>query len=205
MKTLVFSKELHGLKAYSDGGGILGHVDEFYFDDRSWNVRYLVLDVGHWLKNRKVLISPVAFRGVDWQNGSLRINATEEQIKKSPDASTDLPVARALEVQIHRHFGWGVTWPESFMGTKDDPAAGGEGKNYDPHLRSTRVLTGITLVRGAGEVFGTITDFLIDPESWRIELVSADCDKFHGVLFDPKSIQGIDVTRREIRIDQPTG
>jgi len=34
MKALVFSRELHGLKAYSHEG-LLGHVDEFYFDDRS--------------------------------------------------------------------------------------------------------------------------------------------------------------------------
>ncbi len=120
MKALVFSKDLHGMKTYSDGEVIVGHVDELYFDDRSWNVRYLVLDIGHRLENRKVLISPVALRGIDVREGRIRTNATAEQIEGSPDASTDLPVARALELQIHRHYGWGVTWPESFMGAHDD-------------------------------------------------------------------------------------
>jgi sporulation protein YlmC with PRC-barrel domain len=201
MKALVFSKELHGLKTYSDAGGIVGHVDEFYFDDRSWSVRYLVLDVGHWLKDRKVLISPVALRGIDLREARIRTNATAEQIERSPDASTDLPVARALELQIHRHYGWGVTWPESFMGAHDDPTVIDREK-HDPHLRSTRVLTGTTIVSPTGDVVGTISDFLIDTKSWRIELVAAECDKFHAVLLDPASIQEIDVTRRVVRVDQ---
>ena len=33
---------------------------EFYFDDRSWTVRYLIADTGGWLSGRTVLISPYA-------------------------------------------------------------------------------------------------------------------------------------------------
>jgi uncharacterized protein YrrD len=203
MKTNLFAKELRGLKVYSDET-LLGHVDEFYFDDQQWTIRYLVLDVGHWLKNRKVLISPVAIDGIGWEEGSIRIKATKEQIEHSPEASTDLPVARALEVQIHRHYGWGFSWPESFMGSKDDSAKS-EGKTYDPHLRSTRILTGTRLVTGAGDVFGTVVDFVIDPDSWRIGFVAADAEGVRKVLLDPKSVQEIDVARREIRIGEPKG
>jgi sporulation protein YlmC with PRC-barrel domain len=201
MKTLVSSKNLHGLSVYSDSGGILGDVDELYFDDRSWSVRYFVLEVGRWLNNRKVLISPLALRGVDWKNGRIRVNATREQIEKSPDASTDLPVARSLELQIRRHYGWGMTWPESFLGSKDGVAPGG-GRTYDPHLRSMRMLTGTTLVDGDGEALGTISDFLVDPETWRIEFVAAEGSKVRSVLLAPTVIYGIDMTRREIHVDQ---
>lgn len=148
-----------------------------------------------------MLISPVALGGIDWQEGGVRIEATEEQIRKSPEASTDLPVARALELQIHRHYGWGVSWPESYIGTKDDTGAGSEGKNYDPNLRSTRVLTGTSLVTNSGKTFGSVADFVIDPETWRIEFVAADRDRFRNILLDPKLVQGIDVTRREILIN----
>lgn len=201
MKTLVFSKNLHGLSVYSDSDGILGHVDELYFDDRSWTVRYLVVDVGHWLKNRKVLISPVALRGLDWQSGRIRIEATREQIEKSPDAGTDLPVARALELEIHRHYGWGMMWPEAFIGSRDEPASGA-GRTYDPHLRSTKILSGATLVDGDSESFGTIGDFVVDPETWRIEFVAAEGNKVRTVLIAPNAIHDIDVSRREIHVDQ---
>lgn len=200
MKTALYAGQLHGLKAYSDGA-FLGHVDEFYFDDQSWNIKYLVLDVGHWLTNRKVLISPLALGGIDWERGCIRIRATEEQIRNSPDANTELPVARALEARIHRHYGWGAAWPESFMGAKAD-AGENEGKAHDPHLRSTRVLTGSTLVTEAGEAFGKVADFLVDPESWRLEFLVSDCDRLHNVLIDPRLVRTINVTQPEIRMDR---
>jgi hypothetical protein len=41
--------------------GDLGKVDEFYFDDQSWTIRYVVVETGNWLTGRKVLISLAAF------------------------------------------------------------------------------------------------------------------------------------------------
>jgi hypothetical protein len=48
--------------------GEIGKVEDFYFDDRSWTMRYLVADTGNWLLGRKVLISPrrKAKRGGMW-------------------------------------------------------------------------------------------------------------------------------------------
>jgi hypothetical protein len=36
----------------------LGKVRDFYFDDRYWIVRYIVVDTRSWLPGRKVLVSP---------------------------------------------------------------------------------------------------------------------------------------------------
>jgi hypothetical protein len=40
--------------------GDVGRVDDVYFDDESWTLRYLVLKTGGWLSGRKVLIAPLA-------------------------------------------------------------------------------------------------------------------------------------------------
>jgi len=40
--------------------GLIGDVKEFYFDDETWHIRYLVIKTGGWLSGREVLISPVA-------------------------------------------------------------------------------------------------------------------------------------------------
>jgi hypothetical protein len=53
-------KQLYGDKLGASDGEI-GHVKDFYFDDQSWTVRYLVADTGSWLPGRQVLISPHAF------------------------------------------------------------------------------------------------------------------------------------------------
>ena len=38
--------------------GRSGAVDDVYFDDLSWMVRYIVVDTGRWVSGRRVLISP---------------------------------------------------------------------------------------------------------------------------------------------------
>ena len=46
--------------------GVIGEVDDLYFDDEDWAIRYLVVDTGTWLRDRKVLISPIAIGHPDW-------------------------------------------------------------------------------------------------------------------------------------------
>jgi hypothetical protein len=38
--------------------GIIGELKDFYFDDQSWVIRYLIVDTGTWLSGRKVCSSP---------------------------------------------------------------------------------------------------------------------------------------------------
>ena len=42
--------------------GDIGSVDDLYFDDLTWTIRYLVVDTGTWLPGRQVLISPRSVR-----------------------------------------------------------------------------------------------------------------------------------------------
>ncbi|MGA2519172.1 MAG: PRC-barrel domain-containing protein [Smithellaceae bacterium] len=55
------------LEGYAIGAtdGDIGKLDDFYFDDESWTIRYLVADTGNWLLSRKVLISPFALGKAD--------------------------------------------------------------------------------------------------------------------------------------------
>ena len=41
------------LKGYAIGAmdGDIGKVDDFYLDDESWTIRYLVAETGNWLLN----------------------------------------------------------------------------------------------------------------------------------------------------------
>jgi len=49
------------LKGYAidASDGEIGTVADFLFDDRTWLVRWLVVDTGTWLTGRKVLLHPV--------------------------------------------------------------------------------------------------------------------------------------------------
>ena len=45
-------KELEGY-AIRAIDGTIGHVQDFYFDDDSWVIRYFVVDTGSWLSGQR--------------------------------------------------------------------------------------------------------------------------------------------------------
>jgi hypothetical protein len=57
-------KDLRGY-ALRATDGVIGRVEDFYVDDEDWGIRYLVVNTGSWLSDRRVLPrqSPSATRG----------------------------------------------------------------------------------------------------------------------------------------------
>lgn len=90
--------------------GDIGHVDDLYFDDHSWVIRYLVVDTGTWLSHRKVLISPVAIGRPDSTIEVLPAAITKEQVTNSPDVDTEKPVSRQYEEVLHDYYGYPYYW-----------------------------------------------------------------------------------------------
>ncbi|MCA9875872.1 MAG: PRC-barrel domain-containing protein [Anaerolineales bacterium] len=102
-------KELRGYSIQATDGEI-GKVDDVYFDDIPWVVRYLVVKTGGWLSGRKVLLSQVALQRPDAQARHLPVSLTKEEVKDSPDIDTDMPVYRQHEVELHDYYGWAPYW-----------------------------------------------------------------------------------------------
>jgi hypothetical protein len=102
-------KQLYGEKLGASDGEI-GHVKDFYLDDRNWAVRYLVADTGTWLPGRRVLLSPHAIGTLYQDEKVLLVNLTRKQIADSPAIETHKPVSRQYEEQYHRYYGWPGYW-----------------------------------------------------------------------------------------------
>src|ERR1700679_3817287 len=84
---------LKGLVIHATDGD-LGTVDQFYFDDETWAIRYLTVETGGWLGGREVLISPFSVVHTDWQSRRLNVALTKKQVENSPDINTHQPVSR---------------------------------------------------------------------------------------------------------------
>ena len=96
--------------------GEIGHVRDFYFDDKTWTIRYLVADTGGWLTDRQVLISPHALGHLYPQGKVFLVNLTRKQIEKSPSIDEHKPVSRQHEEEYHRYYGYpyyAESWPLS--------------------------------------------------------------------------------------------
>jgi len=203
---------LNQLTGYSvhAADGTIGRVAEFFFDDEKWGIRYLVVDTGKWLSGRKVLLSPVALKKPDWDQRQFPVSLTVEMVKTSPDIDTDKPVARQHETELHRHYGWEVYWAgEAIMGSPDivesafrttERDANKGGRPFDPHLRTTRIVTGCRVHALDGDV-GRIADFIVDDESWIIRHLVVDTGRGPSekkVLVPPGWVKRIEWQERKV-------
>ncbi len=103
--------------------GEIGHVEEFYFDDERWALRYVVVNTGNWLSGRQVLISPFSVTLVDWEQRLLHVALTKSQIEQSPDIDAHQPVSRQMEAKYADYYGYPYYWGSPFLwGAEELPA-----------------------------------------------------------------------------------
>ena len=90
--------------------GEIGKVHDFYFDDQSWTVRYLVADTGYWLPGRLVLISPFALKGFDEREQRLNVTLTKQQIERCVGkklwGQRQGPMGKAQAIENHSGHGF---------------------------------------------------------------------------------------------------
>jgi len=175
------AKDLSGYKLDARDGEI-GSVYEFYFDDVSWTVRYLVADTGGWLDGRTVLISPYALDPADEDAKVIPVALTRDQIENSPSPATDKPVSRQFEMEYYPYFGWPAYWVGPYdwgmgsypvRGEQELPEASLSSEVADPHLRSTKDVAGRIIQALDGEI-GHVEDFVVDDETWAIRYLIVD-------------------------------
>jgi hypothetical protein len=189
-------KLLYGNKLGASDGDI-GQVKDFYFNDLTWAVRYVVADTGNWLPGRQVLLSPHAFGSIYPAGNAMLVNLTRKQIEGSPAIETHKPVSRQYEEDYYRYYGWPYYWegdglwggmrgfpilelPPKFASVEPPAATGPKPEHADAHLRSTQAVNGYHLQAGE-DIVGHVCDFLMDDKSWAInQLVVKIGHRFTG-------------------------
>jgi sporulation protein YlmC with PRC-barrel domain len=197
--------------------GELGRVDDLYFDDDRWTMRYLVVNTRHWATGRLVLISPFAIQHVDREHASLAVTLTRDQVEGSPSFETHRPISRQHEAAYAAYSGYPVYWggPELWglagyptlagLATTTHPAveAASEPPQEDSHLRSVRDVTGYAIVAVDGDI-GHVQDFVIDSRTWAIRLLIVDTSHWWSgrkVLLSPDWIRDIRWADRTVDVD----
>ena len=101
--------QLRGYRIDAEDGRI-GRVQDLYFDDGHWTVRYVVVETGTWLPGRRVLVSPVSLGPPDEGKHALPVRLTKAKIEDSPSIASERPVSRQLEKDIADYFSWPIYW-----------------------------------------------------------------------------------------------
>jgi len=188
-------KQLYGSKLSATDGEI-GHVKDFYFDDQSWVVRYVVVDTGSWLSGRQVLVSPHAFVSLDWTGKLLLLSLTRKQIEDCPSIESHKPVSRQYEEAYHKYYGWPYYWegsglwgmsgfpilelPPKLLPGEPASWSGPSPQSADAHLRSAQAVDGYHIQASDG-TNGHICDLMMDARTWAIlQLVVKTGHRFSG-------------------------
>ena len=211
--------------------GTIGHVKDLYFDDEAWVVRYLIVDTGGWLSNRKVLISPFAIGHPDWAAKTLPVSITKEQVKNSPNIDTDKPVSRQHEMEYLGYYGypnywggpglWGAGAYPGMMLTgvgysgaasqyrqvlAEGARAAAEAQrhqNDDPHLRSCQEVIKYHIQATDGDI-GHVQSLLIEEDTWAVRYLIVNTSNWwlgHEVLIAPQWIQNVSWPRNTISVN----
>lgn len=202
-------EHLYGMKLSATDSEI-GKVKDFYFDDQSWQIRYLVADTGGWLSGRQVLLSPHAFGEAAMGDASgdathIRVNLTRQQIEDSPAIESHRTVTRQYEEQYYNYHGWPNYWgggmlggaglptftPETFQ---TDTSHHGHNQRDDIHLRSTKAVTGYRVQATDGEM-GKVHGFVVDGKKWTINEIIIEPGQWRETLLLRVKVQHV------VRID----
>jgi hypothetical protein len=213
-------EDLFGIAVKATDGEI-GRVHDFYFDDHTWSIRYMIVDTGGWLSGRLVLISPVALQSPDWHGRAFPVSLTRQQIEDSPTIHNDMPVSRQHELELHKYYGWPTYWDgglfsgsavdllpqllvdsqaNSRQSSADDR---GRARGGDQHLRSLREVTRYHVQATDGQI-GHVGDFLVEDETWKIHYIVVDThDWLPGkhVLLSPNWIEQVNWEESKVRVD----
>lgn len=214
---------IDGLRNYSlrATDGEIGTVEDFYFDDQAWAVRYLQVDTGKWLPGRKVLISPLSLGRVDLEAKAIEVKLTKSQVEKSPDIDTHKPISRQHEMTLFNYYGYPYYWPGPYLwgpvpypagvpgpterGTLGEEIRAAEEREEeeDQHLRSAREVTNYTIEASDGEI-GHVEDFLVSDEDWAIRYILVDTRNWwpgKKVVVSPRWIREVSWPDKKVHVD----
>ena len=213
------AKEMHKFEIVARDGAI-GSIDDFYFDDERWAIRYVVVDTGRWLPGRKVLISPLSISQTRWNAQSVDVAISRDEVQNSPGIDVHQPVSRRREEEYLDYYGYPYYWGQAglwgahavpTMPTPEELAqrrlkaseaerkAAEEG---DAHLRSVAAV-GRYVIRASDGDLGHVDDVLFDDLSWAVRYLVVDTSNWwfgKHVLVAPEWISEISWRDRSVSV-----
>jgi len=208
-------KDLERYKVLATDGAI-GSVANFLFDDEKWVLRYLVVETGGYFDGREVLISPISFRTIDWDNRAFHLGLSKLKVQQSPKPETDEPLSRQYERSYYRYYGHPYYWGDSgYWGSGAYPSQLAEdvwrepggplaSASGDRHLRSVNEVRGYHIQGRDGEL-GHVQDFIVDEESWKVRYLVVDTSNWwigsKKVLVSPDWATNVSWADQKVYID----
>ncbi len=195
-------KELFGYSVAAIDGS-LGKLEDFLFDERSHDLRYLVADTGGWFDRRHLLVAPAAFGHTHWPARDFPVRISREQAAASPALVADAALSRRHEVALHSFFEWMPYWLSHSNGVPTAHVAAPDGGDEAaPSLCRAARLIGYQ-AQGTDSEIGHVVDFLIDDDQWKVRDVIVDTESWgepRTVIVSMALFRGIDAAAEKLLV-----
>jgi hypothetical protein len=96
------AKEVTGYYIHASDGEI-GHVEDFLVEDDDWSIHYLVVDTKNWWPGKKILVSPLSVRSIQWQDRQVNLGADRQKVKDSLAYDPTVTVDPIYRKTIHKY------------------------------------------------------------------------------------------------------
>jgi hypothetical protein len=184
--------------------GEIGKLKDIYFDDRSWEIRYFVAELGSWISERNVLVSPAVISAFD--GAVLNVELTKHELRACPHADSAIPVSLQRKYAERSIFEL-VCCAGSLINSGPIIVPPVENatdtiSNENPHLRSCSKVTNYSLATWDGNI-GITGDLLIDDHLWIIRFIAASIDNTcdsQVKLIEPQFIESIDHQESKVKL-----
>jgi len=90
--------------------GDIGHIVGFLVDEKSWAIRYVIVNTSNWWLGHQVIVSTEWVANVNWAESTVSLDMTRQAIKDSPAYDHAAVLDRDYETAIHAHYGREGYW-----------------------------------------------------------------------------------------------
>ena len=90
--------------------GAIGHVQGLLIDERTWSIRYMIVNTSNWWIGHEVLISPEWIEDVNWVTSTVTVDLARQAVKDSPPYNSATLLNRGEETDLYKHYGRDGYW-----------------------------------------------------------------------------------------------
>jgi hypothetical protein len=161
-------------------------MQAFLFDEETWEVKYLVVDLSNGLSNLAVVIAVIAIEQPNQVSQKFPIQLTKEQTRNSPILERRTLGSQRTQGVLNQTYSLFQYWALSGYSTVSLPSSSlwGTGNLLPSHqgesgitFRNSEVLIG-SHVKAVDGALGVIEDIVVDDASWSIRYMVANPKKW---------------------------
>lgn len=215
-------QSVNDLKGYNifATDGLIGNIEEFYFEDTNYVIQYIVANTGNWLSGKQNLISPFRISHLDKEKRQIHVALTKEQVENSPTIDKHKPVSRQMEKIVSDYYGTAYYWDKrpdlnaSQLAIANAAAATVKSAittqsvistepQQDVHLRSVQEVASYEISALDGSI-GTVADFILETDDWKIHYLTIDTGNWlpgKQVLISAGWVDQINWSQRKVKVN----